>query len=185
MAPTRRDFLKTGCATLGASSFLLRLSLVDALAQHDHHVRLAAAPDYKALVCVFLNGGNDIWNTIVNLDDYASYAATRSTIAIAQSTLLPIRPPRDGRAFGLHPSLASLLPVWAQRKLAVVCNVGPLAEPITRDPYLNRPDLRPPNLFSHSDQVFQWQTGATLPAQRTGWGGRTADATIGLNEGTA
>jgi len=185
MERSRRDFLKCGCATLGAGSILFRLSLLDALAQEHHHVRLASATDYKALVCVFLSGGNDAWNTIVDLDNYASYAATRPSIALAQTSLLPVHPRSDGRTFGLHPSLTGLLSLWNQQRLAVVCNAGPLVEPLTRTLYLNRPDLRPPNLFSHSDQVYQWQTGAAFPALRTGWGGRTADHTLGLNDGTA
>ena len=184
MLRSRRDFVKCGCATLGAGAFFARLSLVDALAQHHHHVRLAAATDYKALVCVFLNGGNDAWNTIVNLDEYAAYAATRSTIALAQGSLLPIQPPSEGRPFGLHPNLAGLHALWGQQRLAVVCNVGPLVENITRSQYLNRPDLRPPNLFSHSDQVYQWHTATSAPILQTGWAGRTGDHTLGLNEGT-
>jgi uncharacterized protein (DUF1501 family) len=185
MQRSRRDFLKGGCATLGAGAFFARLSALDALAQHHHHVRLAPATDYKALVCVFLNGGNDAWNTIINLDEYNAYAATRSSIALPQASLLPISPPSDGRPFGLHPNLAALHPLFAQQRMAVVCNVGPLVEPLTRDLYQNRPDLRPPNLFSHSDQVYQWHTGASQPSLPTGWAGRMADHTAGLNEGSA
>lgn len=184
MQRSRRDFLKDGCATLGATALLGRLSAVDAFAQQHHHVRLAAATDYKALVCVFLNGGNDAWNTIVNLDEYTQYAATRATIALPRTSLLPVRPPSDGRNFGFHPGLAPLQALFTQQRVAVVCNAGPLAEPLTRAQYLSRPDLRPPNLFSHSDQVYQWHTGASDPLLQTGWGGRTGDHTIGLNDGT-
>jgi len=185
MERSRRDFLKKGCATLGAGAFFARLSAVEALAAQHHHVRLAPATDYKALVCVFLNGGNDAWNTIVDLDDYASYAATRASIAQPQASLLPIRPPSDGRTFGIHPSLAGLHTLWGQQRMAVLCNVGPLVEPITRNLYQTRPDLRPPNLFSHSDQVHQWHTSVSAHVLQTGWAGRTADHTLGLNEGSA
>ena len=97
MPASRREFLRrSGCAALSASAFassLTRFGLVDALAQHHHHAVAPLATDYRALVCVFLAGGNDAWNTIVNLDDYASYATTRASIALAQGTLLPIDPP--------------------------------------------------------------------------------------------
>jgi uncharacterized protein (DUF1501 family) len=191
MTGSRREFLRRGgCAALSAAAFgsiLGRLGVVNALAQEDrqhHHFVPSVAADYRALVCVFLAGGNDAWNTIVNLDDYASYAAARPTIALAQGSLLPVRPPSDGRAFGFHPSLAPLYSLFAQRKLAVVCNVGTLVEPITRAQYLTTPALRPPSLFSHSDQVYEWQTGIAAPLLTTGWGGRTGDRTLPMN-GTA
>ncbi len=188
MPASRREFLRRGgCAALSASAFastLTRFGLVDALAQHHHHMVAPLATDYRALVCVFLAGGNDAWNTIVSLDDYASYASTRSTIALAQDTLLPIQPPSDGRRFGLHANLGGLHSLWLQQKLAVVCNVGTLIEPITRAQYMSTPALRPPNLFSHSDQVYEWLTGSAAPPLTTGWGGRTGDRTLSMN-GTA
>ena len=188
MPVSRREFLRrSGCAALSASAFastLTRFGLVDALAQHHHHMVAPLATDYRALVCVFLAGGNDAWNTIVSLDDYASYAATRSSIALAQGSLLPIQPPSDGRRFGFHAGLAGLHGLWTQGKLAVLCNVGTLVEPLSRAEYLSSPALRPPNLFSHSDQVFEWQTGIAAPALTTGWGGRVGDRTLTMN-GTA
>jgi uncharacterized protein (DUF1501 family) len=190
MTASRREFLRRGgCAALSTAAFgsiVGRFGVVDALAQEEHqhhHFVPAVATDYRALVCVFLAGGNDAWNTIVNLDDYAAYAATRSTIALPQTSLLPIRPPSDGRAFGFHPSLAALHSLWTQQKLAVVANVGTLVEPLTRAEYLSTPALRPPNLFSHSDQVYEWQTGIAGPTLNTGWGGRTGDRTMPLNGG--
>jgi uncharacterized protein (DUF1501 family) len=188
MTASRREFLRRGgCAALSASAFastLARFGMVDAFAQHHHHFVPPPATDYRALVCVFLAGGNDAWNTIVNQSEYASYAATRSTIALPQGSLLPFTPPSDGRTFGFHPSLAGLHSLFAQRKLAVVCNVGTLIEPLTRAQYQASPALRPPNLFSHSDQVYEWHTGNAAPPLTTGWGGRTGDRTLPLN-GTA
>jgi uncharacterized protein (DUF1501 family) len=194
---SRRDFIRRGsCAVAGASSFaasVLRFGLVDAYAQHvhdtpgarhEHHVRLDPAPDYKALVCIFMAGGNDAWNMVVPITDYAIYAAARPSIALSQATLLQIQPPADGRLYGLHPNLSGLHALWAQGRLAVACNVGCLLQPLTRQLYQTRPDLRPANLFSHSDQVFEWQTGVASGAVPTGWGGRLADHTAGLN-GTA
>ena len=189
MPASRREFLRRGgCAALSASAFvasLTRFGVVNALAQHHHHHHVPlTATDYRALVCVFLAGGNDAWNTIVNLDEYAAYAATRATIALPSGGLLPIRPPSDGRSFGFHANLSGLHALWTQQKLAVLCNVGTLIEPLTRAQYLSTPALRPPNLFSHSDQVYQWQTGIAAPPLTTGWGGRTGDRTLTLN-GTA
>jgi uncharacterized protein (DUF1501 family) len=182
MHPSRREFLKkTGCATLGASALFSHLSAIEAVA---HGTPLPPATDYRALVCVFLNGGNDAWNTIVNLDDYATYASVRGAVALPQASLLPIQPRSDGRRFGLHPSLTGLQGLWGQQKLGVVCNLGPLVAPLNRTTYQQRPDLRPPNLFSHSDQTYQWHTATAAPSLPTGWGGRTADHTLELN-GTA
>jgi uncharacterized protein (DUF1501 family) len=185
MNASRREFLRRGgCAALSASAFastLARFGLVDAFAQHHHHAVAPLATDYRALVCVFLSGGNDAWNTIISLDDYASYASTRATIALPQDTLLPIQPAGDSRRFGFHPGLAGLHALWTQQKLAVLCNVGTLIEPISRAQYLSTPALRPPNLFSHSDQVYEWQTGVAYPPLTTGWGGRTGDRTLSMN----
>jgi uncharacterized protein (DUF1501 family) len=187
MPASRREFLRrSGCAALSASAFastLGRFGQINALAaDHDHHHRVAPlATDYRALVCVFLSGGNDAWNTIVNLDDYAAYATIRSSIALAQGSFLPIQPPSDARRFGFHASLTGLHSLWTQQKLAVLCNVGTLIEPLTRAQYLASPALRPPNLFSHSDQVYSWHTGAAAPPLTTGWGGRTGDRTLSMN----
>jgi len=169
MTLSRRDFLLKS-ATLGAAGLALnRFGLVNALAQSG---------GYQALVCIFLFGGNDSNNTIVPVDDYASYEAVRSVASglnIPRDVLLSIAPPSAGSTFGLHPSLAALQPLWAQKRLAVVCNVGPLVEPISRGQYLGGGSAIPVNLFSHSDQQGQWQTCVSTGPSATGWGGRTAD----------
>jgi uncharacterized protein (DUF1501 family) len=152
----------------------------------------AQSTDYKALVCIFLFGGNDSGNMIIPYDDYATYAAARpvsnSNIGIPQSSLLsPISPPsvvaKLGR-FAFHPSLVGLNDLWGQGKLAVVCNVGPLMEPTTRNAYINRNVRLPLNLFSHSDQQNEWQTSIAnnqLIQVGGGWGGRIADNTATMN----
>jgi uncharacterized protein (DUF1501 family) len=135
----------------------------------------AAIPtDYKALVCIFMFGGNDSNNTIVSLDRYASYASTRGLLAIPQSQLLGISPKRGGD-FGLHPNLTSLQALFQSKALAVLCNVGTLTAPITKAQYAA--GTHPYQLFSHSDQQAQWQTSSSLSNSPTGWGGRMADAT--------
>ena len=178
--PSRREFVR-GCAALGMAAFasgLERFAKLEAMAQ-------AAAPaDYKALVGIFLFGGNDGNNTIVPLDTagYNAYAAVRASagLALDQASLLPITPPGIGRPFGLHPSLADLQGLWAQQKLAVVGNVGPLVQPLTRPQYQGGIG-RPYQLFSHSDQQVTWQTSRPDTRSPTGWGGRVADAVVDLN----
>lgn len=182
----RREFLRT-CAGVSATAIaasVSRLGVIDAFAQHadDHRGGFRVATDYRALVCIFMAGGNDSWNTIVNLSDYAGYAAVRQGLAIPQGSLLGgMVPPSDGRTFGLNPSLSAIRPFWNTGKLAVVANVGSLLEPLDRATYLARPDLRPPSLFSHSDQVAQWNTSCASPALLTGWGGRVGDRTLHMN----
>jgi uncharacterized protein (DUF1501 family) len=191
MSTSRRDFLRASACTLGGlalASTVESLGLVGAYAQ--------TASDYRALVCVFLNGGNDGTNTVVPLDQtsFDQYTAVRgpSTLAIPQSSLVAVNPPSQGRQFGLHPSLApevanpsiankGLLDVWNAGRLAVVCNVGPLVEPLTRSTYLSGAGKRPLQLFSHSDQVTQWQSAVANAVSRTGWGGRLADKSAALN----
>jgi uncharacterized protein (DUF1501 family) len=181
MSPSRRDFLRqTGCALTAAAfaSGLEHFGLIGALAQQ------APATDYKALVCVFLNGGNDGNNLVVPLDaEYSAYSTVRSAsgLAIPQASLLPVTPATGGRSFGLHPSMPDMQTLFNQQRLAIVANVGPLVEPITRAQYQSSPSKRPYQLFSHSDQVTQWMTSVSTGPAQTGWGGRTADSTAGLN----
>jgi uncharacterized protein (DUF1501 family) len=182
---TRRDFLRRAGYTVGGAalaSAIDQLSIVNALAQ---------PPSYKALVCIFLLGGNDCNNTIVPLSastdptgGYTAYQNTRksSGLAIPQSgtgSLLPISPNPPscgGGAFGFHPNLVELQKLWAQGKLAVVANVGPLIVPLTRQQYQSGKQV-PYQLFSHADQQHQWQNCRSDAKTSTGWGGRTADRT--------
>lgn len=144
----------------------------------------AQASDYRALVCIFLNGGNDSGNMIMPYDEYASYSAARSSSGLALPQELLLRTgnvPPVGAEFGFHPSLTGLYDLWKQSKLAVVCNIGSLVEPTTRTAYLSRSVRTPLNLFSHSDQINQWQTSISETASSSGWGGRTADRIGPLN----
>ena len=179
LAMTRRDLLRSGARTLlttAAAASLGHLGRVSAYAQ--------SGSDYKALVCIFLFGGNDANNLVVPLDNtrYAAYQAVRQNLAIPANQLLPA-PAANGEAYGLHPSLAPLAPLYASpaSDLAVVANVGMLVRPTTRAQYLDRAVPVPGNLFSHSDQQQQWQNGAPLGGVTTGWAGRVADRIVGLN----
>ncbi|HEV2761657.1 MAG TPA: DUF1501 domain-containing protein [Pyrinomonadaceae bacterium] len=178
MSQTRREFLRRGACLLGAAtlgSTLESLGLVSALAQ-------APASDYRALVCVFLNGGNDGNNMVVPLDaEYDAYNAIRgpSGLGFARTALHAINP-ASGRQFGFHPNMPEMQSLFQQQRLAVVCNVGTLVEPLTKASFQSG-GRRPYQLFSHSDQIAQWMNSlASAPAQ-TGWGGRTADRTGALN----
>ncbi len=172
MAFSRRDFLKRTCCTAAAgfaAASFNRFGLVNALAQ--------GTQDYKALVCVFLFGGNDSNNMIVPLSSsaYASYAQIRSVLALPQASLLPITPPSVGSPFGLHPKLAEMQALFNQKHMAVLTNVGTLVRPTTRDQYRQRQVAVPRNLYSHEDQAAQMQTAALDGNMATGWAGRTAD----------
>lgn len=180
MTVTRRNFLQhTICAGLGATGALNALGNLSATA--------AAVPqvgDYKALVCVFLFGGNDGANTVVpySQSDYDAYATARTNLALPRANLLPITPlTSDGRNFALHPSLTGLQALFAQKKLAIVANVGPLLAPTTRRQYNAGAVPLPPQLFSHSDQQTHWQTAWPEEVPKTGWGGRLADVINAAN----
>ena len=181
MASNRRDFIRRAGA-LGASAALGNTGLAALTLGMASEAHAQAASDYKALVCVFLGGGVDGNNLIVPNDTagYAKYAAVRpasSGIALAQSELLSIQP-TGSAVYGLHPELAEVHPLFAQRKLAILANVGPLTAPTTKTNYLS---VRPDNLFSHSDQINQWQSSVSQGPSRTGWGGRIADEMTAQN----
>lgn len=138
----------------------------------------AAGPynDYRALVCVFLFGGNDSQNMIIPLGaEYAGYAAGRGNLALPQANVISLSAGVSGRAFGMHPAMPGLAGIFnADRRLAVVPNVSVLLQPTTLAQYQAQNNL-PPQLFSHSDMQSHWQTGrADYPAV-SGWGGRLAD----------
>jgi uncharacterized protein (DUF1501 family) len=176
-SPQRRRLLKFAAA----SGLLAAIERNAALAQ--------AAPDYKALVCVFQQGGNDGENTLVRTDasGYQTYAAIRtaaSGINLPQAQLLPVQPARGGPPYGFHPSCAPLQTLFVQKKLAVVANVGMLVQPSTKPGLETQGAPRPANLFSHSDQELAIQSGVHTGFERIGWGGRIADRLDAANPGT-
>lgn len=180
MITPRRSFLRRAGA-LSAGALFPALTGTMPLAR-------AQTTSYRALVCVFLYGGNDANNAVVPYDDYGNYAAGRPNggagAALARDELLTIAPSNLTRKYGLHPGLAPLVPLFEQRRLAVVCNAGTLLAPMTRAEY--RAGLkRPRNLFSHSDQQLTWQ--GSIPGQLTvsGWGGRMIDTLPGGNPARA
>jgi uncharacterized protein (DUF1501 family) len=198
MKRSRRNFLRDsacGITAAAMASSLERLNVINAMVQPQPDV----ASDYKALVCVFLNGGSDCNNMVIPFDDYnGGYNTVRgsSGLAVPLSALsaTKITPANSGGvAYALHPNLspeannagqaAGLLGPWNQGKLAILCNYGSLLQPTTKAQYQSNVNgaFRPYQLFSHSDQVNQQMTSICKTTGQTGWGGRVADSTGSLN----
>lgn len=222
---TRRLFLQRSVAfgAAGMAPLVYQLEAMAAAAAEHVEARVdlkagaggaglaSAAPNYKALVCLFMYGGNDNANFIIPYDlaDYNTYAAARTNILSADRTgdplsaltvqsrgLLPIGPlaSQGGRTLAFHPNVGKYITpdaltirsdgipwLWDNGKLAVVANVGPLAVPLTKTEYINKTKTRPQNLFSHSDQQTTWMTSAATGYSPTGVGGRIADLVDSMN----
>ena len=184
LIPSRRKFLHISCrslGTLGAASLMSRFSQVNALAQDS------CPADYKALVCIFLFGGNDGNNTVVPIstpsnpaNSYSKYAQVRGGLALPAAGLKVIGNSK-GDQYGLHPSLTELASLYNNKNVAVMVNVGTLVTPLTQAQYKNQQAAIPSNLFSHLDQQTEWQTSLAQGSGATGWGGRVADAIQGCN----
>ncbi|MEM8858581.1 MAG: DUF1501 domain-containing protein [Chloroflexota bacterium] len=182
---TRREFIgEASCAAVGSTSLfstIVNMKMANAIARPQTQTN---GNDYKALVCLFLAGGNDSFNMLVptSQESYQEYQTIRSDLALAQSALLPLNGTvADGRTFGVHPSMPEVQQLYNAGDLAFISNVGTLVEPTTIDDYESGMANLPVGLFSHNDQIEHWQT--SVPDQRIGigWGGRTADLLRGLN----
>jgi uncharacterized protein (DUF1501 family) len=174
---TRRDFIRrAACAAVGTVAMT---SAIRDLRFMNAAVAQSNITDYKALVCIFLQGGNDSNNLIIPTlaSQYANYAAIRTPVlAIPQSAILPVTSlDGDGNTYGLHPSCPELQTLFGEGKLAFLFNTGTLVYPITRTQYLAKTTATPPQLFSHADQQTQWQTSIPDQPPTTGWGGRCSD----------
>jgi len=178
----RRGFLRN-LGALSAAGLASRLDLLNLVAAAEAQ----SQPDYKALVCVFMFGGNDGNNTLIPIDTggYGQYAAVRtaaSGINLPKASLLPIQPTNVGTPFGLHPALGELQTLFNQNRMAILANVGTLTQPITKTQYAA--GVRPESLYSHSDQQAQWQSSISDTVSATGWGGRVADKLAAQNAAT-
>ena len=178
---SRRQFIRqAACAALGTGALT---ATVRDLRFLNAAVAQLPPTDYKALVCIFLSGGNDSNNLIVPTipAEYADYSAIRSDalalpLSGAPNVVLPISPLNsDGHQYGLHPACPELATLFGEGKLALLFNTGTLVYPLTRAQYQSGALAKPPQLFSHSDQVTQWETSIPDRAPLTGWGGRCAD----------
>jgi uncharacterized protein (DUF1501 family) len=165
---SRRGFIQIGAASVGSLA-LKPFGLLPALAQNG--------PDYRALVCVFLFGGNDSNNSIIPMDDasFKAYSSIRGNLALPQSSLTATVDSLSGAPYAFHGKLAELQSMFASKELAVVANVGSLVQPLTRAQYQAQQMPVPLNLFSHSDQQLQWQSSIAQGNSATGWAGRAAD----------
>ena len=185
----RRRFLgQASCSAIGTTSLLsalVNLRLTGTLAASDGDDE---HDDYKALVCVFLSGGNDSFNMLAPVDlevGYPEYVAARGAVALPAGRFMPIGgplPSPDGRTLGLNAEMPELKNLFDQNKAAFVANVGTLVEPVTKAQLTNGLASLPLGLYSHSDQQLHWQSG--LPQVRSplnGWGGRLADLLNDLN----
>jgi uncharacterized protein (DUF1501 family) len=174
---SRRAFLaRSGALGLvgAASPFVVNLAAIGEAAA-------SVNSDYKALVCIFLFGGNDYANTLPPYDQasYNAYQAQRSALAYQRAALdatvlNPTTALPGGRQFALAPALAPLLPVFNAGRMAPVLNVGTLIQPTTKAQYTAKSVLLPPKLFSHNDQQSFWQASSAEGAN-SGWGGRMGD----------
>ena len=189
---TRRQFFgKSACAAMSSVpvlSTLLNLVLASRAAASN------APTDYRTLVCVFLNGGMDSFNWLVPRDAarHATYTATRGNLALPLGQLLPLNQDGgDGRLYGIHPSCPGLREMFnglggdaAKRRAALLTNVGTLIQPVTKAQYLAESMPLPRALYSHSDQIDQWQTSVPQGmTQLSGWAGRAADVLHGSANG--
>jgi uncharacterized protein (DUF1501 family) len=187
---SRRQFLRTASmasmAGMYASPLLLNLKSLAAMAQGTD------SSDYKALVCVFLQGGNDGHGTVIatDPDSYSAFTQARSGapgLAYPQSTLLPINPrtAQSGRSFALNPSLVGLQNLFNAGRAAIVSNVGTLIAPVTKSQVRANSAPLPASLFSHFDQTAAWQAIASNggSSEHVGWGGSVADLieSMGMN----
>jgi len=175
---SRRNFLKSllassvGLSSTGATLSSLAL-MNSALAQSSQRFN-----DYKALVCVFLHGGNDSFNMLVPTanSEYQTYQSIRQALAYQQNSLHPISPisamPYE---LGLPNAMSPLQALFQQGDLAFLANAGPLLQPVTKAQALQNWDILPPQLFSHNDQQKHWQTAWMQQSINTGWAGRMAD----------
>ena len=183
---SRRHFLRaagalTAQAGLGAP---LAMSLAGLSALASHQARAAdLSGGYKALVCLFMNGGSDSHNWVVPIDatGFAQYSTARRELAWPAARLLPITATSQaaGRAFGMPDDLAPLRDAYEAGRAAIVANVGPLAQPVTKADFTAGRNL-PAKLFSHNDQQSTWQSLSPEGA-RSGWGGRMGDILLSAN----
>ncbi|NNC89447.1 MAG: DUF1501 domain-containing protein [Akkermansiaceae bacterium] len=187
----RRKFLAdANCAALSSVGILSTIANLRMIGN------AAAGPiggpgDYRALVCLFLHGGNDSFNMVVPTEtaEYDNYAAVRTNLALPAPTpsmapgeLLPLNVGNTpGRTFGLHPAMPELRTLFDAGDAALVANVGTLVEPTTIAQYKNKSVSLPRSLFSHNDQQREWQTSVPQTALKTGWAGRLADRVMGFN----
>lgn len=189
---SRRAFLRnSACASLaavGGSALFSQLAMINS-ALAGSCASYPPVDDYKALVCIFLFGGNDSFNLLIPSDAarHAVYSSSRGAMAIDANLLNPIAVSgaAAGERYGLHPSCIDMANLFDAGSAAFIVNSGTLLEPTTKTQYLGAAHPLPPQLFSHADQQGQWQYGQPTANGSTGWGGLVADRLNVLNVGAA
>jgi uncharacterized protein (DUF1501 family) len=181
---SRRSFLgQASCAGISALpvlNTLLNLRLASELAAAEP----PASDEYRALVCLFLTGGNDSYNMLVprGAAEHAEYAGVRQDLALPQNQLLALNPVNAvGKQLGLHPGMSELAALFEAGNASFISNVGTLLAPTTKQQFYNNSVPLPLGLFSHSDQIEQWQTSLPQSRNAPGWAGRLAEELSGLN----
>ncbi len=163
MTLSRRDFMRVTAGT-GALAALGQLGRTTAMA--------APSGSYRAMVGVFLFGGNDSWNMVIPTDArHPQYLAARGSVGIKASQLTAL----TNASYALHPAMSALRSVWDEGSLALILNTGTLFAPLTKSTYQSRADLRPLNLMSHSDEQSHWQGLRARDFATDGFMGRIAD----------
>lgn len=195
MTMNRRRFLRGGLSIGVAASLCGPFGNLNVLAAAANQRRFPAG-DYKALICLFLNGGNDSFNSVIpySAQAYADYRSSRNVLIsdggiafdqsiLAAHALSPLAAsgglagglPSDGGSYAMHPALADLRGLFNDGHAAILANVGTLLHPTSQAAYQAGTVALPPQLFSHSDQTTYWQTSRPDDANANGWGGRIAD----------
>lgn len=178
---TRRHFLKqSSCAAIGTTtllSTLTNLKFMNAASIANSSVLMGG--DYKALVCILMSGGNDSHNMLIPREStrYGHYSNARTQVAIPRDNLLAL----NGTDYGVHPSMSGIQELYNQNQLSFISNIGTLISPVEKPQALNDESSLPLGLFSHADQVQQWQTSVPHDRSSIGWGGKIADLMNSVN----
>lgn len=187
---SRRKFLRdTTCAAMGSTAFFstaLNLGMLNTLAARPHIT--SNSNDYKAIVCILLAGGCDTFNVLVPTQEteYDDYMTTRSSLALdnssASSEILDLDYENAGRTFGVHGGMSGVQQMFDDGDLSFISNIGTLVEPIANaTEYHNKVKQRPLGLYSHNDQIMQWQTSMPTDRSAIGFAGRMADILHDMN----
>lgn len=188
----RRAFLRRMRGMLAGGAALALMPQLELVGR-----AIAAEPpggdDYRALVCIFLFGGNDSFNMLIPHDsaEHALYLASRGgvygpgnslALGIARDELVTVAD-NNGKRWGLHPSCGDMKGLFERGELAFLANVGTLVEPVTKQQVTGKSRPLPPYLYSHNDQQRLWMRGHSGRGASTGWGGMASDRLRGANSG--
>jgi len=188
---SRRTFLgEASCAAIGSTAFLssfLNLGMINTLSARPHII--SNSNDYKAMVCILLAGGADTYNVLVPTEssEYADYQVTRGSLALDKDAsnpaqLLDLDYDDNGRTFAVHAGMDKVRDMFDAGQLSFISNIGTLIEPIANEAEFDSGLKKLPlGLYSHSDQIMQWQTSVPQSRSAVGVGGRMADIMQDMN----